>query len=136
LLLATILSYVTTIYSPHAFVVRAFDLLVDDSRSYLSMPRPRTNDVLSYNALCVISIPDAQWQLAPPSTMLYLTLPLDLPALLAIFFSFFCHSGLVNGRTHRLTRRANRRSFASPLANRRRAPKQVHARDFEGHTTP
>jgi hypothetical protein len=31
--------------------------------------------------------------------MSYLTLPLALPALLAIFFRFFCHSGLVNSRS-------------------------------------
>jgi hypothetical protein len=30
----------------------------------------------------------------------YLTLPLDLPILLAIFFRFFCHSGLVKSISH------------------------------------
>lgn len=34
--------------------------------------------------------------------LLYLTLPLDLPILLAIFFRFFCHSCLVKSKPHRI----------------------------------
>ena len=96
---------------PRAFVIWAFCILINRNRSDFPMPRTSTDYVLPHRASCVISITYAQSHSTQVSERFYLTLPLALPALLAIFFRFFCHSGLVNARTHRLTRRANRRTF-------------------------
>jgi hypothetical protein len=61
-LLASLFCDIRSIYGPHAFFVWAFWFFIHGGRKYFSMPRASANNVLPYQALCIVCISYMQFK--------------------------------------------------------------------------